>query len=231
MYFQQQQQQQQAGQRGAMNQPGSEGSMNVSGLAGNNQNQQFLPASAPVSSLLPPIPNHNAHSASSMQSQLAALLSNSGHSGYNGQFGVQQNHYGNMVESADSQSAFSSNGGGGGGSAGMSNTMVPGMQNWNVDRLGKQALFEIAANRNERCQKSAFSSLSCSIITLEKHVHLLNQMKQPVPQTVALLLADARRKTEKKEAKRVANRKSACTSRARKKALVQEMSETNARLK
>jgi PAS domain S-box-containing protein len=56
-------------------------------------------------------------------------------------------------------------------------------------------------------------------------------MKQPVPQTVALLLADARRRTEKKEAKRVANRKSACTSRARKKALVQEMTETNARLK
>lgn len=56
-------------------------------------------------------------------------------------------------------------------------------------------------------------------------------MKQPIPQTVALLLADARRKTEKKEAKRVANRKSACTSRARKKALVQEMTETNARLK
>jgi hypothetical protein len=62
-------------------------------------------------------------------------------------------------------------------------------------------------------------------------VQLLGQMKQPVPQTVALLLADARRKTEKKEAKRVANRKSACTSRARKKALVQEMTETNARLK
>jgi PAS domain S-box-containing protein len=62
-------------------------------------------------------------------------------------------------------------------------------------------------------------------------VQLLDQMKQPVPQSVGLLLADARRKTEKKEAKRVANRKSACTSRARKKALVQEMTQTNARLK
>ena len=56
-------------------------------------------------------------------------------------------------------------------------------------------------------------------------------MKQPVPQSVALLLADARRKEEKKTAKRVANRKSACTSRARKKALVEEMTRTNARLR
>ena len=46
-----------------------------------------------------------------------------------------------------------------------------------------------------------------------------------------MLLADARRKEEKKTAKRVANRKSACTSRARKKALVEEMTKTNARLK
>lgn len=56
-------------------------------------------------------------------------------------------------------------------------------------------------------------------------------MKQPVPQSVALLLADARRREEKKTAKRVANRKSACTSRARKKALVEEMTRTNARLR
>lgn len=56
-------------------------------------------------------------------------------------------------------------------------------------------------------------------------------MNQPVPQSVALLLADARRKAEKKTAKRVANRKSACTSRARKKALVEEMTRTNARLR
>jgi len=45
------------------------------------------------------------------------------------------------------------------------------------------------------------------------------------------LLADARRKEEKRTAKRVANRKSACTSRARKKALVEEMTRTNAKLK
>jgi PAS domain-containing protein len=65
----------------------------------------------------------------------------------------------------------------------------------------------------------------------EQHVSLLHQMNQPVPQSVALLLADARRKEDKRTAKRVANRKSACTSRARKKALVEEMTRTNARLR
>lgn len=70
-----------------------------------------------------------------------------------------------------------------------------------------------------------------SLEQLENHVKLLQSMKQPVPQSVALLLADARRKAEKKTAKRVANRKSACTSRARKKALVEEMTRTNARLR
>ena len=59
----------------------------------------------------------------------------------------------------------------------------------------------------------------------------LRDSNQPIPQPVAMLLADARRKEEKRTAKRVANRKSACTSRARKKALVEEMTRTNARLK
>ena len=62
-------------------------------------------------------------------------------------------------------------------------------------------------------------------------MNLLNQLKQPVPESVAVLLADARRKEAKKTAKRLANRKSASSSRARKKALVQEMTELNARLK
>mmetsp|Transcript_86172 Transcript_86172/g.248839 ORF Transcript_86172/g.248839 Transcript_86172/m.248839 type:complete len:814 (+) Transcript_86172:233-2674(+) len=66
---------------------------------------------------------------------------------------------------------------------------------------------------------------------LEKHVDLLHRMNQPVPQSVALLLADAQRKEKKKTAKRAANRKSASTSRARKKALVEEMTRTNVRLK
>jgi PAS domain S-box-containing protein len=46
-----------------------------------------------------------------------------------------------------------------------------------------------------------------------------------------MLLAEAKKKEKKKNAKRVANRKSASTSRARKKALVEEMTKTNARLK
>ena len=60
---------------------------------------------------------------------------------------------------------------------------------------------------------------------------MLQQLKQPIPQSVALLLTEAQRKEKKKNAKRVANRKSASTSRARKKALVEEMTKTNARLK
>jgi hypothetical protein len=155
MYLQQQQQQQQqqqhqqlhqqqgASQNLGRNQSGSGASMCASG------NNQFLPASAPVSSLLPPIPTQNNgqnRTASSLQSQLAALLSNSGYSNQNnGQYGMQQqqqqqNPYGNQMGdvSSDSQGAYSSNGGG--GNAGMSNTMVPGMQNWNAERLGTSAL-------------------------------------------------------------------------------------------
>jgi len=57
------------------------------------------------------------------------------------------------------------------------------------------------------------------------------ESNQPIPQAVHHLLTDARRKEDKRNAKRVANRKSACTSRARKKALVEEMTRTNERLK
>lgn len=62
-------------------------------------------------------------------------------------------------------------------------------------------------------------------------MQMLRDTNQSIPQAVAMLLADARRKEDKRTAKRVANRKSACTSRARKKALVEEMTRTNARLK
>ena len=65
----------------------------------------------------------------------------------------------------------------------------------------------------------------------ESHVQLLRDTNQPIPQPVAMLLADARRKEEKRIAKRAANRRSACSSRARKKALVEEMTKANARLR
>ncbi|KAL7576647.1 hypothetical protein ACA910_005581 [Epithemia clementina (nom. ined.)] len=72
---------------------------------------------------------------------------------------------------------------------------------------------------------------SWSLDQLQQHIQVLEQIKQPVPQTVSLLLADAKRKEDKRNAKRIANRRSASTSRARKKAYVQEMTELNARLK
>ncbi len=65
----------------------------------------------------------------------------------------------------------------------------------------------------------------------EAYCQLLNETNQPIPQPLSLLLSEARRREEKRTAKRVANRKSACTSRARKKAFVEEMTKTNARLK
>lgn len=72
---------------------------------------------------------------------------------------------------------------------------------------------------------------SWSVAELEKHVALLQQLNRPVPQYVGLLLTEARRKQKKKHAKRIANRRSASTSRARKKQYVEEMKVTNARLK
>ncbi|CAJ1969232.1 unnamed protein product [Cylindrotheca closterium] len=72
---------------------------------------------------------------------------------------------------------------------------------------------------------------SWSAEQLEKHVALLHQLNRPVPQYVGLLLTEARRKQKKKNAKRIANRRSASTSRARKKQYVEEMKVTNARLK
>lgn len=68
-------------------------------------------------------------------------------------------------------------------------------------------------------------------ISTEAHVKLIQDANQPIPQPISLLLAEARRREEKRTAKRVANRKSACTSRARKKALVEEMTRTNAKLR
>ena len=68
-------------------------------------------------------------------------------------------------------------------------------------------------------------------LSADQHIALLQQMNQAIPHSVAILRAEAERKIKKKNDKRVANRKSASNSRARKKALVEEMTKTNARLK
>ena len=60
---------------------------------------------------------------------------------------------------------------------------------------------------------------------------LLQETGQPIPHAVKILLHEARKTEQKKAAKRIANRKSASTSRARKKALVAEMTKTNTRLR
>lgn len=72
---------------------------------------------------------------------------------------------------------------------------------------------------------------SWSLEHLDQHISLLSQLNQPIPHSVAILRSEAERKLKKKNEKRVANRKSASNSRARKKALVEEMTKTNARLK
>lgn len=55
-----------------------------------------------------------------------------------------------------------------------------------------------------------------SHLSLEQRVQLLRDAGQQIPQPVAILLAEARAKEDKRTAKRAANRKSACSSRARK---------------
>jgi len=68
----------------------------------------------------------------------------------------------------------------------------------------------------------------------ESHAKELQDDGYQLPQAVAIVLADARRKEEKrqaKQAKRIANRKSACTSRARKKAKIDQLMNENAQLR
>ena len=124
-----------------------------------------------------------------------------------------------------------------------SSGLVPNIQNWSIAQLGM--FFESSKEGCRLCVSvcpllfilcsdhslTLFYTPFAPIQMIENHIKLLQQMNQAVPQSVALLLADARRKADKKTAKRVANRKSACTSRARKKALVEEMTRTNARLR
>ena len=70
-----------------------------------------------------------------------------------------------------------------------------------------------------------------SLSLAEAHVKLLSDAGQPIPQSLNLLLADARKKEERRINKRASNRRSASTSRARKKALVEEMTRLNAQLR
>lgn len=70
-----------------------------------------------------------------------------------------------------------------------------------------------------------------SLPELEQHVKLMSDLNQPIPHQVWLLLQELRAIEEKKMAKRLVNRKSASTSRARKKKLVEEMAQNNARLR
>lgn len=65
----------------------------------------------------------------------------------------------------------------------------------------------------------------------ESHAKQLQDSHQTIPQSIAILLASARRKDEKQKAKKLANRKSAFSSRVRKKAKIDAMAEENKRLK
>lgn len=78
---------------------------------------------------------------------------------------------------------------------------------------------------------SAVDMHGWSVEQIESHIDLLRQLKQEVPQKITLLLQDAKKRADKRHAKRIANRQSACTSRARKKALVEEMTALNAKLR
>jgi len=67
---------------------------------------------------------------------------------------------------------------------------------------------------------------------LEKHVAMLQECKCEVPAPLVNLMSEAtKRREDKRAAKRVANRKSASISRARKKAFVEEMAKSNERLR
>jgi hypothetical protein len=66
---------------------------------------------------------------------------------------------------------------------------------------------------------------------IESRAKQLQDSHQPIPQSIAILLAGAKRKEEKQKAKKLANRKSAFSSRVRKKAKIDAMSEENIRLK
>jgi hypothetical protein len=116
----------------------------------------------------------------------------------------------------------------------LSNSILASMQNWKIDQLGTQIFLLWKSLVLSIC----FAFVPFLLLTkrlfatsAEAQVALMQENKQSIPQPIVMLLQDARRKEDKRTAKRVANRKSACTSRARKKALVEEMTKTNARLR
>lgn len=66
---------------------------------------------------------------------------------------------------------------------------------------------------------------------LEHHVQQLKLSLQPIPRHVAILLFNARRREEKLKAKRISNRKSANTLRAKKKVFIETLTKQNATLR
>jgi hypothetical protein len=115
-----------ASQRAATNQPsGSDPSIKYP-PAGTNSNQHYLPSSAPVSSLLPQIPQQNAHVATALQSQYAVLM---GANGFVGNAGYPMP--GHLSQHGESQSSANASSG-----KHMVNAMAPNMQNWPLAHLG-----------------------------------------------------------------------------------------------
>ena len=193
--------------------------------------KNVLPRSAPVSSLLPPLPAEglSPQGLLALQTQLAAigaspaallgaangLAAHSLHSGPD--LATIQQLLAAQAAAATPKTSVASS---------IASSVTPDMQGWSLERLGKSTTFVTST-----VSRTFLTSVIYRLVYLEQHVNLMNQLNQPVPESVAVLLAGARRKDAKKTAKRLANRKSASSSRARKKALVQEMTELNARLK
>uniref|UniRef100_A0A7S2V9B7 PAS domain-containing protein n=1 Tax=Entomoneis paludosa TaxID=265537 RepID=A0A7S2V9B7_9STRA len=191
----------------------------------------LLPNSAPVSSLLPPIPAMNAAAApsqASISSQIASLFSHAANSAAPTTTSPVPPDPAAVAAAAQQLAAAAT--------AAAAQTMRPA-----PPTTSAHPAHIMRQHSAPQVPPSAAAALSGGMVSpdmqnwsldqLQQHVNLLEQIGQPVPQTVSLLLADAKRKADKRNAKRIANRKSASTSRARKKAYVQEMTELNARLK
>lgn len=196
--------------------------------------KSVLPRSAPVSSLLPPLPPDglSPQGLLALQTHLASIGGGTpgallGAAAASANAGLSSSLHGAATAGSDlssvqhllaAQAAAVPK-------PGIANALTPNMQTWSLEKLGTWNMCWHHVEKEVRAHPSRH------FLFAEQHVNLLHQLKQPVPESVAVLLADARRKEAKKTAKRLANRKSASSSRARKKALVQEMTELNARLK